>query len=206
MGASQKNTPLQLEQDQNETDTDQGETDTEPRVENPQAQPDEENTESRATPETTPETANEIIISSIEIALNQIENDARAIVESTERRSESDHTDGEESEVERSEEALTFDDNHFSTPVGGASPARTPRSRRRRTTASSLENSEVRTRWEVRRRRGTQIKTNSTIFDENYQKLLKIVRITIFPVFCFIYLILIHLTALISGLSWSTVL
>lgn len=94
--------------------------------------------------------AEEVILNSIETALNQIENDARAIVESTERRNEGDQTDGNENEVERSEEALTFDENHFSTPVGGASPVRTPRGRRRRATTSSLEDSEVRTRREVR--------------------------------------------------------
>ncbi|XP_060805532.1 E3 ubiquitin-protein ligase Nedd-4 isoform X2 [Amyelois transitella] len=35
------------------------------------------------------------------------------------------------------EDALTFDENHFSTPTGGASPARSPNSRRRRTATDS---------------------------------------------------------------------
>lgn len=63
-----------------------------------------------------------------------------------------EETNGEQSEsavggetMEASEESLTFDENHFSTPVGGASPARSP-SRRRRTTTSSMEDSEVRGR------------------------------------------------------------
>ncbi|XP_026320391.1 E3 ubiquitin-protein ligase Nedd-4 isoform X2 [Hyposmocoma kahamanoa] len=140
--ASQNNTPSQLDQDQNQAEIDQEETDAEPRDENEQGQPVEENNESRTTPEATMEIAEEVILNSIETALNQIENDARAIVESTERRNEGDQTDGNENEVERSEEALTFDENHFSTPVGGSSPARTPRGRRRRTTTSSLEDSE----------------------------------------------------------------
>lgn len=168
VGASQNNTPSQLEQNQNGAETDQGETDTEPRDENQQGQPDEENNESRATTETSTENANEMILNSIETALNQIENEARAIVESTERRNENGHRDGDENEVDRSEEALTFDENHFSTPVGGASPARTPRGRRRRTTTSSLEDSEVRTRWGLRGRRGTELNINySTVLDEN---------------------------------------
>lgn len=48
----------------------------------------------------------------------------------------------EQSGAEASEESLTFDENHFSTPVGGASP----QPRRRRATTSSLEDSEVRGR------------------------------------------------------------
>lgn len=41
--------------------------------------------------------------------------------------------------AEATEESLTFDENHFSTPVGGLSPRG-----RRRTTTSSMEDSEVR--------------------------------------------------------------
>lgn len=42
-------------------------------------------------------------------------------------------------------ESLTFDENHFSTPTGGATPERrASTSRRRRATASSMEDSEVR--------------------------------------------------------------
>lgn len=42
------------------------------------------------------------------------------------------------------EDALTFDENHFSTPTGGVSPVTSPAARRRRTTASSIDDSEVR--------------------------------------------------------------
>ncbi|XP_049701340.2 E3 ubiquitin-protein ligase Nedd-4 isoform X3 [Helicoverpa armigera] len=40
------------------------------------------------------------------------------------------------------EDALTFDENHFSTPTGGVSPVTSPAARRRRTTASSIDDSE----------------------------------------------------------------
>lgn len=51
--------------------------------------------------------------------------------------------DGEESlELPETVDALTFDENHFSTPTGGASPVTSPRSRRR--TTSSMDDSEVR--------------------------------------------------------------
>ena len=51
------------------------------------------------------------------------------------------------------EDALTFDENHFSTPTG-ASPVTSPGARRRRTTtASSMEDSEVRPGGLVRVRR-----------------------------------------------------
>lgn len=46
------------------------------------------------------------------------------------------------------EDTLTFDENHFSTPTGGVSPERSPRTRRRRTTTSSMEDSEVRKRMD----------------------------------------------------------
>ncbi|XP_068620749.1 E3 ubiquitin-protein ligase Nedd-4 isoform X2 [Battus philenor] len=51
----------------------------------------------------------------------------------------------EDEEVELIEivaESLTFDENHFSTPTGGTPEGRSPTSRRRRTTASSMEDSE----------------------------------------------------------------
>lgn len=51
--------------------------------------------------------------------------------------------------VELVTEDLTFDENHFSTPTGGT-PNRSPRTRRRRTTASSLDESEVRNDRPVR--------------------------------------------------------
>ncbi|XP_052743644.1 E3 ubiquitin-protein ligase Nedd-4 isoform X2 [Bicyclus anynana] len=41
-----------------------------------------------------------------------------------------------------STESLTFDENHFSTPTGGATPRRRSTSRRRRTTTSSMDDSE----------------------------------------------------------------
>ncbi|XP_053614987.1 E3 ubiquitin-protein ligase Nedd-4 isoform X2 [Plodia interpunctella] len=49
--------------------------------------------------------------------------------------------DTEETEVieDLAEDALTFDENHFSTPTGGASPARSPTSRRRRTSTDTDE-------------------------------------------------------------------
>ncbi|KAH9639071.1 hypothetical protein HF086_003602, partial [Spodoptera exigua] len=47
-----------------------------------------------------------------------------------------------QAEVIVEEDALTFDENHFSTPTGGASPVTTPTNRRRRTTTSSMEDSE----------------------------------------------------------------
>ncbi|XP_022815749.1 E3 ubiquitin-protein ligase Nedd-4 isoform X3 [Spodoptera litura] len=47
-----------------------------------------------------------------------------------------------QAEVIVEEDALTFDENHFSTPTGGASPVATPTNRRRRTTTSSMEDSE----------------------------------------------------------------
>lgn len=58
----------------------------------------------------------------------------------------------EDDEVELIEivaESLTFDENHFSTPTGGSPEGRSPTSRRRRTTASSMDDSEVRTFWGV---------------------------------------------------------
>ncbi|KAJ0174354.1 hypothetical protein K1T71_010500 [Dendrolimus kikuchii] len=39
-------------------------------------------------------------------------------------------------------DSLTFDENHFSTPIGGATPERSPTPRRRRTTTSSGDDSE----------------------------------------------------------------
>ncbi|XP_045537381.1 E3 ubiquitin-protein ligase Nedd-4 [Papilio machaon] len=53
--------------------------------------------------------------------------------------------DDDDEEVELIEivaESLTFDENHFSTPTAGSPESRTPISRRRRTTASSMDDSE----------------------------------------------------------------
>ncbi|XP_013162523.1 PREDICTED: E3 ubiquitin-protein ligase Nedd-4-like [Papilio xuthus] len=53
--------------------------------------------------------------------------------------------DDDDDEVELIEivaESLTFDENHFSTPTGGSPEGRSPTSRRRRTTASSMDDSE----------------------------------------------------------------
>lgn len=44
---------------------------------------------------------------------------------------------------DESTESLTFDENHFSTPTGGATPERRDSPNRRRTTASSVDDSEV---------------------------------------------------------------
>lgn len=49
---------------------------------------------------------------------------------------------GERAEVEELEEALTFDENHFSTPTGGATPERVASGRRM--TSSSMDDTEVR--------------------------------------------------------------
>ncbi|CAG5014926.1 unnamed protein product [Parnassius apollo] len=54
-------------------------------------------------------------------------------------------TEAEDEEVELIEiidESLTFDENHFSTPTGGTPETRTPTSRLRRATASSMDDTE----------------------------------------------------------------
>ncbi|XP_013137372.1 PREDICTED: E3 ubiquitin-protein ligase NEDD4-like isoform X2 [Papilio polytes] len=65
--------------------------------------------------------------------------------ENNEVRVNGDEIPGDDDEVELIEivaESLTFDENHFSTPTGGSPEGRSPTSRRRRTTASSMDDSE----------------------------------------------------------------
>lgn len=59
-----------------------------------------------------------------------------------ERNGEIEEVDEERLEVTELTDALTFDENHFSTPLGGASPVTSQRSRR--PTTSSMDDSEVR--------------------------------------------------------------
>lgn len=70
---------------------------------------------------------------------NNNENDAIDQIESAQDNAEVEVTANDE-------EVLTFDENHFSTPIGGVTPEQTtPRDRRRRQiTTSSVDDSEVR--------------------------------------------------------------
>lgn len=83
----------------------------------------------------------------------QTQNETEDIQNETENTQNGSDATENETEVPQTEvvveDALTFDENHFSTPTG-ASPVTSPVSRRRRSTTSSLEDSEVRQHGRVR--------------------------------------------------------
>lgn len=120
-----------------------------------------DNTEVTQVSTDTPEerdTANEGDVSNERDATNETETQNETQTEVVENETETVATEAAETETPApqtetavaqadvivEEDALTFDENHFSTPTGGASPVATPTARRRRTTTSSMEDSEVR--------------------------------------------------------------